>query len=243
MTDQTTVSPTQVLDLLHDAFNSGDMDGAACLVAPDAIDHGAADGTVPGTREHVAAWDRRRRAFRGSVADFAVTLERSVENGDTVGQLMIARGTMNGESLEASGIHIVRVRGDKVVEHWAVFEGRGPGGDVSPSPTEVLRQATEAFLAGFPEGGPGFVATDAADHTFPGEPVEGWERRRRTLRARMSDVSVRVEKSIEASDTVAQFLTTSGTLDGLPFRSSGFHIVRVQEGKIIEHWAVAEPFA
>src|SRR5579859_4574166 len=53
VTDQTTVSPTRTLDLVHDAYNSGDMDLAASLVAPDAVDHGAGDGTVPGSPEHV----------------------------------------------------------------------------------------------------------------------------------------------------------------------------------------------
>lgn len=241
MTDQTTLSPTEVLGLLHEAFNAGDLDRGAGFTAPDAVDHGATDGTVPGTREHVEAWDRRRRAFRGSISDFAVDVERSVEQGDTVGQLMRARGTRNGDPFAAFGIHIVRVRGGKISEHWAVFEG--PAAPVaSPSPTEVLRQATESFMAGFPAGGPTLVATDAVDHSEPGTPVEAWEGRRRAFRARMADVSVRVEHSIESGDTAGQLVTTSGMLDGRPFRSSGFHIVRVREGKIVEHWAVAEPF-
>lgn len=241
MTDQTTVSPTRTLDLVHEAYNAGDMDLAASLVAPGAVDHGAADGTVPGTPEHLQGWDRRRRAFRASVPDLAVTPERSVENGDTVGQLMTARGTMDGRPFLGAGIHIVRVRAGRVVEHWAAFEGRADQ-VVSPSPTDVLRQAIDSFLTGFPEGRPGLVAPDAVDHTFPGEPVEAWEARRRALRGRMSDVSVSVERSIEAGDTVAQLIETRGTLDGRPFRSAGFHIVRVRDGRMVEHWAVAQPF-
>jgi ketosteroid isomerase-like protein len=243
VTDQTTLSPTRTLDLVHQAYNAGDMDLAASLVAPGAVDHGAADGTVPGTPEHVRGWDRRRRAFRSSVPDLAVTVERSVENGDTVGQLMTARGTMNGTPFMGSGIHVVRVREGKVVEHWAAFGGRAADQVVSPGPAEVLRRATEAFLAGFPEGRSGFVSPDAVDHTFPGEPVEAWEERRRALRGRMSDVSVSVLHCIEAGDTVAQLIETRGTLDGRPFQSAGFHIVRVRGGEIAEHWAVAQPFA
>lgn len=242
MTDQTTLGPTDLLGLLHDAFNAGDMDRVAGFSAPGAVDHGAGDGTVPGSPEHLAAWDRRRRAFRSSISDFAVTVERSVEHGDTVGQLMSARGRMNGTRIEASGIHIVRVRDGKMVEHWAVFEGRG-GEPISPAPAEVLRLATEKFLDGFPGDGPSFVSPDAVDHTQPRDPAEAWERRRRALRARMSDVRVTVERSIEDGDTAGQLIMTSGTLDGRPFRFAGFHIVRVREGKIIEHWAVAEPFA
>jgi ketosteroid isomerase-like protein len=241
VTDQTTVTPTRTLDLVHEAYNTGDMDLAASLVAPDAVDHGAGDGTVPGSPEHVQGWDRRRRAFRGSVPDLAVTLERSIESGDTVGQLMSARGTMNGAPFQGAGIHIVRVRDGKVAEHWAAFEGRTDQ-VVSPSPAEVLRQATETFLAGFPEGRSGFVSPDAVDHTFPGAPVEAWEERRRALRGRMSDVSVAVVRSIEAGDTVAQLIETRGSLDGRPFQSTGFHIARVRDGQIVEHWAVAQPF-
>lgn len=121
MTDQTTLRPTQLLGLLHEAMDAGDMDRVAALTAPDAIDHGAADGTVPGSPEHVAAWDRRRRAFRGAISDFSVTVEHSVEHGDTAGQLMVARGTRQGKPFEASGIHLVRVREGRIVEHWAVF--------------------------------------------------------------------------------------------------------------------------
>jgi ketosteroid isomerase-like protein len=242
MSDQTTVSPTEVLALLHDAFNAGDMDRVAGFTDPDGVDHGADDGTVPGTAEHLAAWDHRRRAFRTSISDFAVEVGRSIEHGDTVGQLLAARGTIDGRPLRASGIHIVRIRSGKIVEHWAVFEGRSEP-VVSPRPTEVLRQATEKFQAGFPGGGPAFVAAGAIDHTFPEDSVGEWEGRRRALRARMSDVSVSVDRSIESGDTVGQLIATSGTLDGRPFQFVGFHLVRVREGKIVEHWAVAEPFA
>jgi ketosteroid isomerase-like protein len=242
MTDQTTLSPTELLDLMHDAFNAGDMDRVAGLSAPTAVDYGAANGTVPGSPEHAAAWDRQRRAFRSSLADFETRVERSIENGDTVGQLLRVRGVMNGRPIEASGIHIVRVRDGKVAEHWGVFEGAAQE-VASPSPTEVLHRATESFLAGFPAGGPRLVAPDAVDHSDPGDPVEAWEGRRRALRARMSDVSVTVEHSIESGDAVAQLVVTAGALDGRPFRIAGFHIVRVREGRIVEHWAVAEPFA
>lgn len=243
MSDQTTLSPTGVLDLLHHAFDAGDMDRVAGFTGSGAVDYGAADGTIPGSREHVAAWDRRRRAFRSSISDFGVRVEQSVENGDTVGQLMVAHGTIDGRPIAASGIHIVRVRGGKIVEHWAVFEG--PAGGVTsptPTPTEVLRRATASFLAGFPEGGGGLVSPDAVDHSAAGERVEAWEGRRRALRARMSDPTVSVERSIESGDTVGQLIVTSGALDGRPFRFVGFHIVRTQEGRIVEHWAVAEPF-
>jgi ketosteroid isomerase-like protein len=242
MSDQTTLSPTDVLGLLHDAFNAGDMDRVAGFTEVGAVDHGADDGTVPGSAEHLAAWDRRRRAFRGRISDFDVKVERSIEHRDTVGQLLLARGTIDGKPLEASGIHIVRVRGGKIVEHWAAFEGRTDRVR-SPRPTEILRQATESFLAGFPEGGPGLVAPDAVDHTYPEDSVGEWEGRRRALRARMSGVTVGVERTVESGDTVGQLIATRGTLDGRPFQFGGFHLVRVREGKIVEHWAVAEPFA
>lgn len=242
MTDQTTLSPTDLLGLLHQAMNAGDMDRVGAFTAPGAIDYGARDGTVPGSPEHVAAWDRRRRAFRGSITDFAVTVERSVEHGDTAGQLMVARGTVDGRPLEGAGIHIVCVRDGRIARHWAVFQGRGDQ-VISPSPTEVLSQATRSFLAGFPPGSPSWVAPDAVDHTAEGEPAKAWEGRRRALRVRMSDPSVSVERSIESRDTVGQLIVTSGAIDGRPFRSAGFHIVRVRDGKIVEHWAVAEPLA
>lgn len=137
MTDQTTLTPTDLLGLIHEAFNAGDTDRVAGFTAPGAVDHSADNGTVPGSPEHLEAWDRQRRAFRSSLADFDVRVERSVENGDTVGQLMRLRGTMNGRPIEASGIHIVRVREGRIVEHWGVFGGRADQA-APPSPTDVV---------------------------------------------------------------------------------------------------------
>lgn len=242
MSDQTTLTPTGVLGLLHDAFNAGDMDRVAGFTELGAVDLGAGDGTVPGSAEHLAAWDRRRQAFRRSISDFAVKVERSIERGDTVGQLLLARGVMDGKPLQATGIHIVRVKAGKVVQHWAVFEGSSDR-VVSPGPTEVLRRATEMFLAGFPDGDPTFVAPGAVDHTLAEGSGERWSDRRRALRARMSGISVDVQRSVESGDTVGQLIVTGGTLDGRPFRSAGFHLVRVADGNIVEHWAVAEPLA
>jgi ketosteroid isomerase-like protein len=249
MPDQTTLSPTQVLALVHEAFDAGDMDRAAGLVAPDAVDYTADDGTVPGTAEHVRAWDRRRRAFRGAAPDLVRTVRRSVESHDTVGELMVVSGTMQGRPFESSAIHIVRVRDGRIAQHWLVAPPFQPTRPVEPSPTDVVAAAAGAFLAGFPDDRPGYVAPDAVDHTVEdgttpgtGEHIEAWERRRRALRARMSDVSVGIEHSIENGDTVGQLITVQGTLDGGPFASSGFHIVRVRDGRIVEHWAVAEPF-
>lgn len=245
----TTLGPTRVLELVHDAFDAGDMDRAAGLVASGAVDYGAADGTAPGTREHVEAWDRRRRAFRSAAPDLTRSIQHSIEAGDAVGQLMVARGTMDGRPFESSAIHIVRVRDARIAEHWLVARPLQPADPVSPTPTEVVRLATEAFLAGLPEGGADLVAPDAVDHslddgTVPGsrEHVEAWARRRRALRARLADLDVTVEQSIENGDTVAQLVTTRGALDGRRFASRAFHIVRVREGRIVEHWAVGEPF-
>lgn len=239
MSEETTQGPTELLRAVHAAMQAGDLDRVAEFRAADAVDHGARDGSVPGSPEHVAEWDRRGRAFRGSISDFSVTVVHSVEHGDTVGQLMIARGAMNGVRIESAGIHIVRVRGGRIVEHWAVFEGEGQP-VASPSPAEVLRGATESFVAGFPADAPDFVAPGAVDHSQPADPAEAWEGRRRALRARMSGVSVSIEKSIESGDTVGQLILTTGSLDGRPFRFRGFHIVRVRAGKIVEHWAVTD---
>jgi ketosteroid isomerase-like protein len=159
---------------------------------------------------------------------------------------MVARGTMNGRPVEWSAIHIVRVRDGRIAEHWLVAEPFETKERISTAAAEVVRLATDAFLAGFPEGGPGLLAPDAVDHSVndgsaPGtrEHVEAWEHRRRAFRSRMSDVSVTIERSIENGDTVGQLLTLRGMLDGRQFASPGFHIVRARDGRIVEHWAVA----
>lgn len=118
MTDRSPLLPSEVVRFATEAFNAGDLDNR--FVSPDAVDHSVVDGTVPGSREHLEAWERRRSAFRDSASDLSVTVERTIEVGDTLARLVTVRGTLNGRAFEVPSMDMVRVRDGKIVEHWAV---------------------------------------------------------------------------------------------------------------------------
>jgi predicted SnoaL-like aldol condensation-catalyzing enzyme len=120
MTDRSNLRPSEVVRLATEQFNAGDLDSGPSFVAPDAVDHSVVDGTVPGSREHLEAWERRRSAFRNAAPDLTVTVERTIEVGDTLARLLTVRGTLNGRAFEVPSMDMVRVRDGKIVEHWAV---------------------------------------------------------------------------------------------------------------------------
>jgi len=117
------------------------------------------------------------------------------------------------------------------------------------TPGEVVHGATEAYCAGAVDRAAEFIAPDAVDHstyggTTPGPAgvplgVEGWRARWEAALVGVTDLEVAVERTVEAGDTVARVLTTRGTRDGQPFELTGIDIVRVRDGRIAEHWAVA----
>lgn len=114
---------------------------------------------------------------------------------------------------------------------------------------EVVRLVTEAVMAGGGDLGRAFyIAPDAADYsvvdeTVPGseEHAEAWQRRRLAARAAVSDLSLTTERVIENGDTVGRVFTIRGTLNGRPFEQVGMDMVRVRDGRVVQHWAVREP--
>jgi ketosteroid isomerase-like protein len=107
------------------------------------------------------------------------------------------------------------------------------------------RAATEAWNTGALNRVPEFVAADAVDHSrVDGQAAdpEDWNQRRQALRAAIPDLQVSVERVVATGDTVGRLLKSRGTRAGQPFEAFGMDIVRVRDGKIVEHWAVSEPW-
>lgn len=123
MNDQPSLRPGDVVRGVTEAYIAGDLDRGLEFIAPDAVDHSSFAGTVPGVAGTVLgldAWRKRWEAMRAEVPDLKVTVERTVEAGDTVARLLTTRGTRDGQVFELSGMDIVRVRDGRIVEHWAV---------------------------------------------------------------------------------------------------------------------------
>jgi ketosteroid isomerase-like protein len=79
--------------------------------------------------------------------------------------------------------------------------------------------------------------------TVPGsaEHVEAWRRLRESFRNSAEDVHMTVDQVIERGATVGRLCTMHGTLNGRTFARPTMDIVRVRDGMIVEHWAVAPP--
>jgi steroid delta-isomerase-like uncharacterized protein len=96
------------------------------------------------------------------------------------------------------------------------------------------------------------VAKDAVEHAVPpGMPntVEGTRMFFTAFRAAFPDLKFHVEDTIAEGDRVVQRVTGSGTMKGdfmgMPASNksaswSEMHIVRFQNGKVCEHWAVVD---
>jgi predicted ester cyclase len=120
-------SPAEVVKNVIDLVNAGDLDAAETFIAPDAVNHAAAPGAQPGTAAFRQGWEALRKAF----PNWTFTIEHSITDGDVVSNRYLNRGTQDGEfagrpatgrSCTALGLDMVRVRGGKVVEHWALLD-------------------------------------------------------------------------------------------------------------------------
>jgi predicted ester cyclase len=94
-----------------------------------------------------------------------------------------------------------------------------------------------------------FIAADSLDQ---GHRVtrDDWRRKWEHMRAGCPDMHVTTEHSVESGEWVANRYTISGTLTGdffgqpptgKRFEITGIDMMRVRDGQVVEHWAVAEP--
>jgi steroid delta-isomerase-like uncharacterized protein len=116
-----------------EAFNAGNIDGFAEDIAEDAVDHAAAAHAQgrAGARSIAA---KLRCAF----PDMHMRVDDVVAEGDKIVCRMTATGThkgrldfvklqlpATGKSFRVTHIHVFRVAGGKVVEHWAERDDLG----------------------------------------------------------------------------------------------------------------------
>lgn len=107
---------------IDEVFVAGRMEAVDELVAPDFVPH-SWPGTGPGPAELKRAMER---VFAG-LSDVNMTIEDMIAEGDRVAVRLTAHAVHTGEfmGMPASGkaytipeIHIFRVSGDKIAEHW-----------------------------------------------------------------------------------------------------------------------------
>lgn len=119
--------------------------------------------------------------------------------------------------------------------------------------TEGPAAVVRAIIAGREDGDLAtslrYIAPDSLDQGRRVSP-EDWRRKWEYMRAGCPDMEVITEHSVEDGEWVANRYTIRGTHTGdffgqAPtgerFEISGMDMVRVRDGRLIEHWAFAEP--
>jgi len=101
---------------LHPDLMAGRLDEALTLVDQEVIDHrGGAEGDHHGFAAWRAKWERMAA---GPFRDVGLTVERTLADGD----VSVNRYTFAGPGYQVTGMDMIRVRDQKVVEHWAVLD-------------------------------------------------------------------------------------------------------------------------
>jgi steroid delta-isomerase-like uncharacterized protein len=115
----------------------------------------------------------------------------------------------------------------------------------------VRRFIDEAFVKGRPDALHEIVSEDFTPRTWPSvEPgIESLKQTVTRMASGLSDVRFEIEDLIAEGDRVAVRLTAHavhrGDFMGMPAAGEGYsipeqHIFRIENGKIVEHWHVAD---
>ena len=113
-----------------EVFNQGNLAVADEVMAADYVEH----VTAPGIPNNLDGFKQFVTALRAAFPDFQYTVEDEIAEGDTVVDRLTARGTQQGPFLgiPATGrqatwseIHVSRIVGGKLVEHWANLDQLG----------------------------------------------------------------------------------------------------------------------
>lgn len=123
MTTSQTSHERLVRQLMEEEISLGDFSLTEQLIAPDFVDHTNPPGMQHGIAGHQAIVSLFRRAF----PDSRWTIDELIATEDRVIIRTTLTGTHQGEffgipptgaGVRVGGIHILRVDGGRVVEHW-----------------------------------------------------------------------------------------------------------------------------
>lgn len=116
--------------LVEEGLNKGNMAIVDETVAANAVDHALPPG-LPQTREGFKLFFT---AFRVAFPDLRYVIDQEIAEGDKVVHRITGHGTMKGEfqGMKPTGkhgtwteMHIVRMEGGKIAEHWANVDQMG----------------------------------------------------------------------------------------------------------------------
>ena len=115
---------------MEEVMNKKNLAAIDEFISDDMVDHNPAPGTASG----LEGVKQTLGMFVSAFPDLRIGVEDLISEGDTVVMRVTTRGTHKGEfmgiaatgkQVEISEIHIVRVAGDKMVEHWGNSDDLG----------------------------------------------------------------------------------------------------------------------
>jgi predicted ester cyclase len=126
-----TTDTTKMIERIPlEVLNNGNFGLLDELVATDFVDRSAQPGVSP-TRE---GFKQSAIALKTAFPDLHYTIDDSIDCGDRIVHRLTARGTMKsdfmgitatGKSATWTEIHIGRVAGGRMVEHWSLVDQLG----------------------------------------------------------------------------------------------------------------------
>jgi predicted ester cyclase len=124
---------------LEEGINQANEEVFLSLLDPNVVDHYAPPGLPPGAE----GWNLNRKQLRGAFPDCRWEEQAMVAEGDLVVGRYVLRGTHQGEffgipptgrSIAVSNIHILRIAGGVIVEHWGHGDDLGMLGQLGAAP-------------------------------------------------------------------------------------------------------------
>ena len=116
--------------MVEEILNNHNVDALGDFMSADMVDHNPPPGVKPGLEGMKEAMGMFISAF----PDFNVQIDDVIAEGDTVVMRATSSGTHQGDfmGIAATGkkisygeIHVVRIAGGKMVEHWGVEDQMG----------------------------------------------------------------------------------------------------------------------
>ena len=117
-----------IRQMVEEVFNKGNFDKVDEYLAPNFVEHEELPPGIPRGREGLKVLTAM---MRSAFPDFKATFHDVITEGDKVVIRMTWSGTQKGEfmgipptgkSISIGVIDIIRVTGDKGVEHWGVMD-------------------------------------------------------------------------------------------------------------------------
>jgi predicted SnoaL-like aldol condensation-catalyzing enzyme len=120
------MTPSEVHARLVELWSAGRFEEGLNYIDADVVDHrGGTDGDHHGIDAWRAKWDRK--------PEVTVRIEQNVAEGD----FSVNRYLSSGPGYAVTSMDMVRVRGGRVVEHWALLDVTARAAQLSPSAAQA----------------------------------------------------------------------------------------------------------